>query len=72
MIGAIPLCACVRQRPDSATLDVRGAPGDDDDGDVVRLAVLVEVLEAGIELDVWWTGQESALDLTRAQITHSS
>ena len=30
----------------------RDVPGDDHDGDVVRLAVLVEVFEAGVELDV--------------------
>lgn len=28
-------------------------PGDDDDGDVFALAVLVEFFEAGVEFDVW-------------------
>ena len=37
----------------------RGVPGDDDHGDVLPLAVLVELLETGIEDDVYATKDQS-------------
>ena len=57
MMGAIPL---KRRMPVSVSRieagprgrKFRTAPGDDDDGDVVRLAVRVELLEARVEDDV--------------------
>ena len=71
MVGVIPLYACIHVLCVCRYVDVtvsapnpgprlryrHDVPGDDNDGDVVRLAVLVEVFEAGVKFDVWRGGE---------------
>ena len=61
MLGSIPLEMPRYQREGRhpRVTGGRGVPGDDDHGDVLPLAVLVEFLEAGVEDDVYTTKDQS-------------